>query len=262
MSANPFKLLLSAPLKIATSPQRRAPILLLITTMLVTSCAGIGASPQNSESGPVRKWTDVLGAEKNSPGVNATVKETGRIRKEKYTEVTYRLIADGAPEDKTYDIYFYDLGKFSSNGGVAGPIPGVNPNGFNLHFHKMMRGEWVEVGFISQDKSVKGFVHFAPFPIEAFDKSCHVWLELIVPGRVFSVDGEGFVPGESVTTISTSGREKLSGELVVAEDGKLPVSIVIAGNVWKQYDANYTVEGRDCRVSVDYQWGRPSTEWQ
>ena len=149
-----------------------------------------------------------------------------------------------------------------AEGGISGPVSGLDPNKLTFEVGQYMRGEWMEIGFVSADKNTRGFVRITPFPIEASDGKCRVWLEPIFPGESFAVRGSGFVPNENVTWLSRSGKEKLDGTRQVESDGSLPVSILLPANAARKYKANYTVTGQECKVSVDYKWGPPATKWK
>src|SRR5262245_10224546 len=80
----------------------------------------------------------------------------------------------------------------------------------------------------STDQTVRAFAKTFPFPLEVRDGSCSLQAELITL-RAFAILGEGFVPGEEVSTDSESGGEVLTGLKTVSNEGKLPIILVDPG---------------------------------
>ncbi len=130
-----------------------------------------------------------------------------------------------------------------------------------LTVHAFTPGEWTEMALISADGAVKAFARATPFPIEGRDGQCHVWMEPIArEARALSLHGGGFTPREKLTAKSRSNGEVLPGEITVEEDGSFgrrgTLDLLLPGVAGKRGgNATYTVEGKSCKVVVNYHWG-------
>ncbi len=207
-------------------------------------------------------WQEIAGDTSNSPGVTVTAREVQRGTQGKYSFVRYEFAADGFPAENCCDIWYYDLNQSITDKGPFRLAEQFDPNDVTLTSTEFIKGEWFEIGVVSKDKQTRGFVKVIPFPIEAFDGPCHVWMETIVPGKAFGIFGAGFVPGEQVTTISQSGRERMEDVTQIAANGMMPITVMYPANKQRKYDASFTVIGSRCRVEVPYQWGKPALEKQ
>ena len=125
------------------------------------------------------------------------------------------------------------------------------------------KGEPASFAIVSTDRSVKAFAKFVPFPIEAEHGNCRISLELISPdGEMFGVSGEGFEPNEEVTTVSRSNGEVLQSKKKTSSDGSLPPVVLLPAAISQEHKSSYTVVGRLCSVTVDYEWGPPALKKQ
>ncbi len=227
----------------------------------VAALAGItlaGCAPMVQ---PADKW----GSRYATPGVHLTLLEVKRTVLDSETEVTYKVQASGFPKGKTYTLWqtftegatkpllsgFYvdDSGQLISEQKL--PLEQVP-----LRLRNFVDGERLEYGLISTDQTVRAFAKAVPFPIEARDGRCLLWLELISPeGNTFYVSGEGFQPGEWVTGVSRSEGEIRERKVKVSSDGTLPswyLQPAVVGKVTGV--ASLTVTAKACNLAVQYRW--------
>ncbi len=118
------------------------------------------------------------------------------------------------------------------------------------------RGAAWDIAIATADRSVSAFAQVIPQPIAVQSSGCSVSLQLFSPrGDRFLVTGSGFVPSEnSFTELKTEGRieQKLRK---ISADGQLPTHVISHGAVGSNSNAQYSVKGRLCRVTIDYDWG-------
>ncbi len=137
---------------------------------------------------------------KSSPGVQLATHESPREHNASGTVLLYNLLGKGFPADKTYDLWFWRLGKepekaiagvsFDKRGllvcsGKPGLCAGQGVDDpINIKTTAVL-GEPRRFAVVSTDARVAGFAEAVPFPIEASDKSCKLrwcasphWLKL------------------------------------------------------------------------------------
>lgn len=219
-------------------------------------------------SNPALGW----GPQDATPGVEFEMREIDRRKKSGVTEVTYQILIEGAPKDKIYNLWLYDLGmmvnrlpparlqeyRIDASGNWHPPLP-------RFTLDRFRKGEWGELRLVSIDGSVKALGTMVPFPIEATEAGCKVSLRLISrTGDTFFVIGKGFEPGEKVETISRSNGEVRRHTTQVEQDGLLPPTYVSpeVADVKRDHKASYTVSGPSCNVTVNYEWGTAALKIQ
>ncbi len=136
--------------------------------------------------------------------------------------------------------------------------------GFNFFIREYVKGAPLRMIVISTDQTVKAFAEVYPFPIEANDGSCRLWVELIsTQGTAFAIYGEGFGVEEEVTASSRSDGEIIRKTQQASPDGTLPVVIIAPAVVGKRSGtASFTVAGKSCAPTVNYEWGPPALKIQ
>lgn len=74
-------------------------------------------------------------------------------------------------------------------------------------------------------------------------------------GRLFAIIGEGFKPGEQVTTISSSDTEVIRNEKSALSDGRI-AAIIDPGVIGKTGgSATFQVFSKSCDLTLHYAWG-------
>jgi hypothetical protein len=200
-----------------------------------------------------------------TPGVQLNLKEVGREKVGGVTQVTYLVTASGLQDEKTYELWLRrpgDVLRITTDSGDFNAD--AFKRGINVHVSEYIRGAPLRFVVTSADQAMRAFVEIYPFPIEARDGSCHLWVEIISPqGTVFAIYGDGFGGDEEVTAISRSGGEIIGRAQKVSSDGTLPVNIVTPAVVGKQSGtAAFSVAGKSCAPTVNYEWGPPALKIQ
>ena len=119
------------------------------------------------------------------------------------------------------------------------------------------RGAIWEVALVSQDRTITSFTQVIPRPMVARDGPCVVSLELVSHrGERFLATGGGFVPGDHVVVESRyAGRVNQKRRQVSAE-GLLPPDVISHVAPGSDRSARYSVKGRSCEVTLEYEWGK------
>jgi len=247
-------------------------LLLLILTIM-----GVSLPPSQAQvSAPASPQVKLLlgwGPDSNTPGVQLTLEEERRDTGGRggATRVFYHLVMSGFPKDKTYKLSSWRFGHAIS---IEKPEITTDEAGnwfvdgtrviLDWSIVGFARGEPFRVGLISTDETVKAFAKTFPFPIEARDGSCHLWMELATTdGKSFAVYGDGFDADDHATTTSTSGTEIIRGETVISSGGTLPPTIILPAVVGKQSGtASFSVASKSCVPIVNYEWGPPAMKIQ
>ena len=210
---------------------------------------------------PLAEW----GSKYATPGVMLTVSELRRDTKGGKTIVVYKLTTSGLPQDKVYTLWSKELGReaeapwsglrLDTSGNVLVEQSG-KAGEFRLTLSEYARGEPLEVMLVSNDRTQRGYARIIPHPIEAKGSSCRLSAQVgSQRGDVFGILGEGFEPGEEVVTESRSNGEVVQSKQVIPTDGKFGV-VVTPGVTGKQSGtASFTVTGKNCTVSLSYEWG-------
>jgi hypothetical protein len=200
-----------------------------------------------------------------TPGVLISFRESIRTKIGSSTQLDYLLFGNGAHTDKRFNLWLKSL-KYPK---PIQPVPSefhidamgkiVDSSGreARITVGDFKRGEWVEVGLIATDSTVKAFTKIVPFPIEAKDKSCRVWAELVDPdGKIFTVSGEGFPANAELSTASRSEGEAMSETVKTGDAGDFFI-ILLPSVIGKQSGTvTYTASGKTCTVTLSFNWGR------
>jgi hypothetical protein len=121
------------------------------------------------------------------------------------------------------------------------------------------KGAAWEVALVSADRAIRAFAKAFPHPINARDRTCILSLELVSQrGDHFIASGNGFMPGEEVTTESRYSGRVIQNHLRISTDGLLPPNSISHGAAGADRSARYAVTGGSCEVFVDYHWGEPA----
>jgi hypothetical protein len=240
---------------------------------VVKSSAGVATAAFALEESGRRKGLGSDGPDFFTAGMSAR-KLTGTL-------VTYRAVTSGFPVGKSFTVCVESAGPepFPLTGGwAAGPdgelvcsdsrpdrvqAPPCSPAGTrlaDLTFGAVgySVGEVHRLALVAADGSAKVTASAFPFPLEARNGTCRVWLERLEDpaGNLFVVRGEGFPPEAKATLLSRSGREELRDEFEVNPDGTLPPSMYMPGVKGRRGgEADVTFETVGCRCSLVVPWG-------
>jgi len=247
--------------------------LLLLSLIMMSVWLPLSQAQNSTQASPQVKALLGWGPDSNTAGVQLALQEDRRDVAEGTTRVSYHLITSGFPDGKTYHISFWPFGaapgvdsrsQIITDGAGNLTLGGLRLDTVNFVALRYAKGEPFRIGLISTDETVKAFAKAFPFPIEARDGSCHLWMELVTTdGDSFAVYGDGFDASDHVTYISTSGSEIIRGENVISSGGTLPPTIVSPAVVGQQSGmASLSVAGKSCVPIVNYAWGSPAMKIQ
>lgn len=233
----------------------------LVGLLLLTSGCQMMPQPSQTTSQTTlqRLSADDWGPRVNTPSIQFSVIEVKRTALiTGSTMLLYSPAAGGLPPGRTVTLWLrrFDgttleirTAEVNSAGTVA--LPDIALTGY-------VKGEPLEVAIMSADKTVKAFAKVTPFPIESTQGRCRLWLELASgDGMSFIARVEGFEPNEEVTVISQSDGETIETSRKLSTIGAANPTVLFPGVIGKEDGtARYTVVGRACNVSVEYDWGR------
>jgi hypothetical protein len=74
-------------------------------------------------------------------------------------------------------------------------------------------------------------------------------------GQRFLASGSGFVPGDDVVVESRYAGRVQRSQRRVSVEGLLPPDVVSHAAAGSDRSARYSVKGRSCHVTIEYEWG-------
>lgn len=248
-----------------------------LITLLSCTLTSLGSEPGNAQEPD--EWRS---SADSSPGVEFVLEETGRTRlSDNAQEVTYRLLASGFPQGKTYSLWFNRIGEESKRlvnklyvddsgvmtaqelqPGVDVPfLPAPLATVLPLTVDHFQPGEPVSLRLVSEDRQISGYGKAIPVPIEDRDGSCHLYLELMTPDRMtYAAWGKGFAPNEELITESRSNGDVIRSERNAESDGGFLEILLPATKRGSQGSATFSVTGTSCSLRVEYDWGRSNSK--
>ncbi len=215
---------------------------------------------------------------KNTSGVELATHEGPRERTSSGTVLIYNLLGRGFPADKTYDLWFWTLGKkpvkamagvsFDKRGllvcsGKPGSCKGEGADDpINIKATAML-GEPKRFGVISTDGKIAGFAEAVPFPIEAKDKSCKLSVVRQSPlAEVVAVRASGFAPSEMLAVKTNLASEQPAHSSTTAADGSWQAMMSARQPGMVSGTASIQLSGKSCSVSLNFNWGEGSNKPQ
>jgi TPR repeat protein len=219
---------------------------------------------------------------KSSPGASIVFREERRIAQGGKTLMAYKVAAIGLPAGKTYTLYSWRFGNpqpvpiaigysVDASGKIvcaSHPYRGApdriidqwcrtNLEDLILALSDYQRAASFRVALISTDESVQAFARVIPFPIQASDKNCHIWVEQgSFDGTLFMIWGEGFEPSEVIRATTTSDGETQSEDSKVSSDSRYVLILSPAVKGKDSGTASYAALGKSCNVSLKFDWGQ------
>ena len=215
---------------------------------------------------------------KNSAGVELVTHEDPRQHTASGTVLMYNLLGKGFPADKTYDLWFWIVGKkpqkaiagvsFDKRGvlvcsGKPGYCSGQGPDDpINIKATAVL-GEPKRFGVVSTDGRIAGFAEAVPFPIQASDKNCKLSVvRQSALADVVALRASGFTPYEMLTVKTNLNPDDSIHSPTASPDGTWQAMIGTKIPGQNSGVANIQVSGHGCSVSVSFAWGEGSTRQQ
>ncbi len=211
-----------------------------------------------------------LNAAQATPGVHLELKAVAGAG-----PVQYRLSATGVPHDVTFDVWAKDFRQqfreiafgFRLDGSgamVSSPFERDGPKRLDemtVSPGPYPQGAAWEVALVSIDRKVKAFARVIPRPIVARDGPCTVFLELAsARGERFVATGTGFVAGDDVAIESAFSGQVSRRRSRISPDGLLQPDDIALAPIGSDRHARYSVKGRSCEVTLEYDWGAPALQ--
>lgn len=210
----------------------------------------------------------------NSAGASLRVMEMQRTpRSEGGTWIHYFLQGIGLPKKELYSLWEWDLGsepklvltrvQMRDDGvllcsGKPNDCSGATDEQVYAARMTAMKGEPKRLALVSTDGRVRAFGTSVPFPVEAADKNCKVWLERKTPdGAEATVNGSGFQPKERIT-LSIAG--ETSGATLrrnADEKGAWTADVAHTSDpMHPDGSTQISIKGKNCSVTVPWTWGK------
>jgi hypothetical protein len=205
-----------------------------------------------------------------TPGLRLELVEVSQAATPVSTSRRYRLVATGVPAGVTFGVWTRDfthgfhevLSGFRMDG--AGTLVSIQdgdgwPRSLNeivLDPGPYFRGAIWEVALVSEDRAITAFTRAIPRPIVAQDGGCVVTLELVSHrGQRFLASGKGFAPGDDVVIESRWAGRVQHKQVRVSAEGRLPPDVITHVAPGSDRSARYSIKGRACHVTIEYEWG-------
>jgi hypothetical protein len=210
----------------------------------------------------------ILDPHRATPGIRLELVEAPPASAE--TSRRYRLVAAGVPPGVTFGVWtrdfthaFHEVVSGFRSDGAGKLVSAQDGDGRPRDLGEIVfdpgpyfRGAIWEVALVSEDRTITAFTHAIPRPIVGQDGGCAVTLELVSHrGQRFLASGRGFAPGEDVVVESRYAERVQRWQRRVSPDGLLPPDVVSHAGPGSDRRARYSVKGRSCQVTIEYEWG-------
>jgi hypothetical protein len=199
------------------------------------------------------------------------VKETGRVRTNGQTVVTYNLFVSGLPKDLQYvvwtklpgtnpqivtDVFLNKNGLAVST--LADPANNVVEDPLDL---KVVagRGEIKEFAIVSNDAKYRVFGEVIPFPIETASGPCSISVKMMGPNySTVSIVVNGLRPKEKIQIHQQSANESDDSNATAGADGSYRVTVFPFVKGQSSGKLAFAVTAGTCGVGIGIPWGQGS----
>ena len=210
----------------------------------------------------------------NSSGASLRVMEMSREpRSEGGTWVHYFLQGIGLPKNRLYSLWEWELGgepklvlarvPLRDDGvllcsGKPGDCSGASSEQVYAARMTGMKAEPKRLALVSADGTLRAFGSSIPFPVDATDQNCRVWLERKAPdASEATVYGTGFVPKERVTVSMTGDTTGATLRRNVDDKGNWNADVAHTGDAMHASGSSQiAVKGKNCNANVTWAWGK------
>jgi hypothetical protein len=212
----------------------------------------------------------VLDPLRATPGVGLQLVEVPQPEAPASASRRFRLVATGVPRGTTYGVWTRDFThgfhevlsgfRADDSGKLVSLAEGTGrPRDLDeivLDPGPYFRGAIWEVALVSEDRTISAFTRAIPRPMVARDGGCVVTLELVSHrGQRFLAGGNGFGAGEDVVVESRWAGRVQQKHVRASAEGRLPPEVLTHVAAGTDHGARYSVKGRACEVTIDYEWG-------
>lgn len=223
------------------------------------------------------------GAPISTPGISLTLKETSRSKTQAGTEITYQLTGTGFPAGEKLTLLQWPL-----NGNVQPTMDNIAMDASGtaictpatdtaagaasdaLACEKTFKanapveikttaaqGEAIRVALVTADKKKGAAGSTVPFPLNAEDKSCKLYMLLgTKDADLVLIEGDGFPANTAVTLESTSYDDKHPVNAKADAQGHLIVAILPGVKGHDSGQLTITPQNAACSPSLTFPWGK------
>src|SRR5277367_2931117 len=218
---------------------------------------------------------DDWGERFNTAGTKLVIKEAGRSRIEGRTIVVYELFASGFPLNLKYSLWMRLVESspqlaadalLNSDGRVVSRVAdlahGVAEDPINLKVFAG-RGEPKELALISTDGKFRAFGQVIPFPLDSFNKGCH--LSAVMTGanyRGVYIDTTGFLPAENLLVEARSDIQDIQKQDKATDQGTYEAALLPFIKGRRSGRLQFKIVAKSCEVAVEIPWGEGSYQVQ
>lgn len=228
------------------------------------------ALPLSAQQFDKASWGERFG----SAGASLRVMEMSREpRSEGGTWVHYFLQGIGLPKNQLYSLWEWELGSepklvlsrvpLRDDGvllcsGKPGDCSGATEEQVFAGRMTAMKAEPKRMALVSADGTLRAFGTSIPFPVDATDQNCKVWLERKNPdASEATVYGTGFAPKDRVTVSMTGETTGATLRRNVDEKGRWTADVAHTGDAMHASGSSQiAVKGKNCSTTVTWTWGK------
>ena len=207
----------------------------------------------------------------NSAGATLLLKETGRIRANNQTVVTYSLIAAGLPKNVEYTLWTRLPGGspqavadalINKDGLVVSVLADAGKNIVEDPINLKVvagRGEPKQFGLIANDADYRAFGQAVPFPIENTAGPCRISATMMARNySAILIVITGLQANEDLQIEQRSGSEGGQGKASAGADGTYQTLIFPAVKGQASGKQRFSATAKSCNVALETPWGEGS----
>ena len=202
------------------------------------------------------------GEKMNTPGVELSLKESGRGKIEAGTFVRYDLYTKNLPHDREYEFSIYRIDQklqTEENAKILSASGQVMDGADDPHGLLLMgaKGEPYRFALVSKDGEFKAFASVVPFPITAHDKACFLEaIRLLPDAEEMLLRGTGFPPATPVHIDIDSEGEKHGGDVTSDEKGGYTFVLMPYKKDIAKGEAKVKASNAACKPALKFTWGK------
>jgi hypothetical protein len=238
-----------------------------VKTLIVALVCSVLSLPCTGQTKSALEW----GEKYNSAGATLIVKETGRVRTNGQTVVTYNLFVSGLPKDPKYIVWTKLPGTnpqtvadaFLNKDGLV--VSALADSAHNIAEDPVDlkvvsgRGEVKQFAVVSDDAKYRVFGEVVPFPIETANGPCSLSLTMMGPNySAVSIVVTGLQPKEKIQIHQQSGNEGGDSKATAAADGTYRATVLPFVKGQSSGKFTFAVTAGACGVGIAIPWGQGS----
>jgi hypothetical protein len=247
--------------------------------------AGVFDAPSTTPQEIARELSANWG-QNPAPDARLALKEAARKNGRHGTVITYHAESSGFPTGKTYALWIMQSGDHKTfpllHGYLANATgtlvcPGQSKPGdppdrsvhcyplelASLDVDNYHSGEPVNFALVSTDGTVRAYARAYPFPIQAQDGKCTLYVEVDNSKlTTFVIRGVDFEPNDNIKTSSSFGKDATEGKQQASPQGEFAATVHADSPGKNSGSATFTATGHSCHPTVTYEWGKAAMKVQ